>query len=218
MSGLTGELFLCLERTGDPPDMFVCRDMAGWLGSAFCCFVAPMGNEIMMRLRHEQFDALKCWAILWVVFGHLADCRSGSGLFQSIFLFAYAWHMPVFIFLSGLFDCPRDEFPAGKVVFFLAIGILYKLLTFTSAICSAVARSGFLAMLVRRGSCSPWRDGWHSHGCSAACPSCPSWRLLSFCRLQLDTTTGLATTCTSRESWHSFPYTGSGPSCPQVTC
>lgn len=29
MSGLTGELFLCLERIGDPPDMFVCRDMAG---------------------------------------------------------------------------------------------------------------------------------------------------------------------------------------------
>lgn len=84
----------------------------------------------MMRLRHEQFDALKCWAILWVVLGHLADCRSGSGLFQSIFLFAYAWHMPVFIFLSGLFDRPRDELPAGKVVFFLAIGILYKLLNF----------------------------------------------------------------------------------------
>lgn len=29
MSGLTEELFLYLERTGDPPDMFVCRDMAG---------------------------------------------------------------------------------------------------------------------------------------------------------------------------------------------
>lgn len=38
--------------------------------------------------------------------------------------------MPVFIFLSGLFDRPRDELPAGKVVFFLAIGILYKLLNF----------------------------------------------------------------------------------------
>lgn len=81
-------------------------------------------------MRYEQFDALKCWAILWVVLGHLADYRSGSGLFQSIFLFAYAWHMPVFIFLSGLFDRPRDEFPAGKVAFFLAIGILYKLLNF----------------------------------------------------------------------------------------
>lgn len=61
---------------------------------------------------------------------HFADCRSGSGLSQSIFLFAYPCHMPVFIFLSGLFDRPRGEFPAGKVVFFLAIGILYKLLNF----------------------------------------------------------------------------------------
>lgn len=43
---------------------------------------------------------------------------------------AYSWHMPVFIFLSGLFDRPRDEFPAGKVAFFLAVGILYKLLNF----------------------------------------------------------------------------------------
>lgn len=52
-----------------------------------------------MRLRSEQIDALKCWAILWVVLGHFADYRSGSGFFQSIFLFAYSWHMPAFIFL-----------------------------------------------------------------------------------------------------------------------
>lgn len=83
-----------------------------------------------MRIRYDQFDTIKYWAILWVVFGHFADCRSGSGLFQSIFLFAYSWHMPVFIFLSGLFDRSRDEFPAGKVVLFLVLGILYKLLNF----------------------------------------------------------------------------------------
>ena len=83
-----------------------------------------------MRIRYEQLDALKCWAILWVVLGHLADYRSGSGLFQSVFLFAYSWHMPLFIFLSGLFDRPRDEFPIRKVTFYIALGFLYKLVNY----------------------------------------------------------------------------------------
>lgn len=83
-----------------------------------------------MRERYGQFDALKFWAILWVVIGHLADQRSSSGLFQSVFLFAYSWHMPLFIFLAGLFDHPRNAFPGGKVAFYVILGLLLKLFVF----------------------------------------------------------------------------------------
>lgn len=84
----------------------------------------------MIRERYEQFDVLKFWAILWVVIGHFADYRSSSGLFQSVFLFAYSWHMPLFILLAGLFDRPRDAFPGGKVASYVVLGLLFKLVAF----------------------------------------------------------------------------------------
>lgn len=65
-----------------------------------------------------------------MVIGHFADYRSSSGLFQSVFLFAYSWHMPLFILLAGLFDRPRDAFPGGKVASYVVLGLLFKLVAF----------------------------------------------------------------------------------------
>lgn len=69
-----------------------------------------------------------------MVIGHFIDFTvANSDAMKSIFLFIYSFHMPLFIFLSGLFckntiDDGRKT--AVRVVFFFILYILMKLLAF----------------------------------------------------------------------------------------
>jgi fucose 4-O-acetylase-like acetyltransferase len=54
--------------------------------------------------RDGHIDALKGAGILLVVFGHLIEKPSGqSALLQTLYTDIYAFHMPLFVFLSGIF-------------------------------------------------------------------------------------------------------------------
>ena len=59
----------------------------------------------MSRTRVAKWDNLKFFMILCVVTGHfLGEMISGDYMGQTIYLFIYTFHMPVFIFLAGMFS------------------------------------------------------------------------------------------------------------------
>ena len=58
------------------------------------------------------FDNIKFLAILLVVIGHAINFLTetdGNMLEKSLFLTIYSIHMPLFIFISGLFLKPMDK-------------------------------------------------------------------------------------------------------------
>lgn len=88
------------------------------------------------KQRIYLFDNVKWIAIILVVIGHaidfLARSNTGNHLEKSLFVFIYAFHMPLFIFISGLFLKPMDKdskFPRDKVISFLGIGIVLRAFT-----------------------------------------------------------------------------------------
>ena len=83
-----------------------------------------------MKTRSEYFDNAKGILIFLVVFGHLIDlvCHSdSSGWIRYAFIVIWAFHMPAFIFIAGLFDHRRDKFPLRRVLGFLALGFALKI-------------------------------------------------------------------------------------------
>lgn len=81
------------------------------------------------------FDNIKFLAILLVVVGHAINFMTE---FEEPFWFAnyfyvtiYSVHMPIFIFISGLFVKRMDKdtpFPKGKVISFILIGIALRVM------------------------------------------------------------------------------------------
>lgn len=63
----------------------------------------------METKRDERFDSLKGFLILSVVFGHffLYD-KSHSFMSESLAIFFYAFHMPLFVFISGYYINVRE--------------------------------------------------------------------------------------------------------------
>ncbi len=60
--------------------------------------------------RNNHLDALRGAGILLVVFGHMIEQPSaGSPVLQSIYVGIYSFHMPLFVFLSGIFARERLE-------------------------------------------------------------------------------------------------------------
>lgn len=75
------------------------------------------------------FDNLKFLLMTFVVVGHFANAYiMSSDYYQSIFLFIYAFHMPLFLFLAGLFHKNKDIFP--KVLSYLVLGFMLKIVLF----------------------------------------------------------------------------------------
>ena len=69
---------------------------------------APQRTTIF-KGRVALWDNLKFLTIVLVVTGHFADyLTKTSALSQSVRLFIYAFHMPLFIFMSGLFHSDRE--------------------------------------------------------------------------------------------------------------
>ncbi|QCT06822.1 acyltransferase family protein [Ruminococcus bovis] len=83
------------------------------------------------------FDNVKCLAIILVVIGHAIDFLTHAGANQnqfekSLYVLIYSFHMPLFLFVSGLFLKPMDKdtkFPKDKVIAFIAIGIVLRAFT-----------------------------------------------------------------------------------------
>ena len=82
--------------------------------------------------RSEKWDILKFFLIFLVVLGHAADYyTSDSETMKSLFIFIYSFHMPVFIFVSGLFAKRNvNENRMDKIVGYLIIYVVLKLYPF----------------------------------------------------------------------------------------
>ena len=72
------------------------------------------------------WDNLKCVLIFLVVVGHFVNqFEDESSIMRSISFFIYSFHMPLFIFLSGLLEKRWEEnrpFQWTKPVYYILIG------------------------------------------------------------------------------------------------
>ena len=81
-----------------------------------------MGNRVAL------WDNLKFFLVTCVVIGHFADrFTDASNIYDSIFLFIYSFHIPLFIFISGLMYKNKDI--TSKAIFFISIGFAYKIVS-----------------------------------------------------------------------------------------
>ena len=81
-----------------------------------------MGNRVAL------WDNLKFFLVTCVVIGHFADRFTDiSNIYDSIFLFIYSFHIPLFIFISGLMF--KNKNITSKAIFFISIGFAYKIVS-----------------------------------------------------------------------------------------
>lgn len=81
--------------------------------------------------RLYKWDNIKFFLILCVVLGHFASVvLEKSAAIDAVFLYTLSFHMPLFIFISGLFTKSYKEKPlnGNKIFGLLTICLLYKLL------------------------------------------------------------------------------------------
>ncbi len=72
------------------------------------------------------WDNVKFFMILSVVIAHFAEFQiNGSDICKSIFIFFYAFHMPVLFFVSGVFFKPYNII--RKALFYVCCGYLLKI-------------------------------------------------------------------------------------------
>ena len=75
--------------------------------------------------RYELWDNLKAILIICVVVGHFADrMAAGNPSFRELRLFIYPFHMPLFIFISGLFHSNKNLL--RRTIFLISIGYVWK--------------------------------------------------------------------------------------------
>ena len=82
-----------------------------------------------LKNRISLWDNIKFLLIVLVVIGHFADALiNDSNAFKSLYVFIYAFHMPLFIFISGLFFKPKDV--TSKCLMYISIGFALKITNF----------------------------------------------------------------------------------------
>lgn len=84
----------------------------------------------MSSMRIYKFDNLKFLLILFVVIGHFADLYVNDyKSMKIIFIFLYSFHMPLFIFLTGLFQKKINsykEISINKIIFYVFLIFFMK--------------------------------------------------------------------------------------------
>ncbi len=79
--------------------------------------------------RIPLYDNLKFFLILLVIIGHLAGCDTTQvKIYRSTYLFIYAFHMPLFLFIAGLFHTNKNII--SKILSYVTIGFLMKIILF----------------------------------------------------------------------------------------
>lgn len=112
----------------------------------------------MDKVRDTKWDNVKAVLIFLVVLGHLSDnYTANSALARALFFFVYLFHMPLFIFISGLFSKRYiKERRYEKILFFL---FFYFILKFVMALQTVLLGSV--------PSFSLWTEGWIPWYCLA---------------------------------------------------
>lgn len=88
---------------------------------------------VLEKKRIFLYDNLKFFLIFFVLIGHFMDftgITDDTDGFRAAFVFLYSFHMPLFIFISGLFYSSKDIF--RKIASFLAAGIITEIVIFLS--------------------------------------------------------------------------------------
>jgi len=81
--------------------------------------------EDVKKERIYKYDNIKCFLILSVVIGHFFNKYVETSNILKVFTFIiYTFHMPAFIFLSGLFSNRQKKINANKIIGYIIIGIL----------------------------------------------------------------------------------------------
>lgn len=85
-----------------------------------------------MNSRIQKWDILKFLLMFCVVLGHFADYHvAESEEMKSIFLFIYSFHMPLFIFVSGLFSKRMiNERRWDRILGYLVLYFFTKIMVF----------------------------------------------------------------------------------------
>lgn len=106
------------------------------------------------KVRSQKWDIIKFFLIFFVVLGHVADYYAGSHEhIRSLIFIIYIFHMPLFIFISGLFSKKTVQTKAYDKIFgYLFIYIFIKLVLHFSKL--FVGRPSELNFLVEGGA--PW--------------------------------------------------------------
>lgn len=90
-----------------------------------------MSKETKSSKRLYRYDNLRFILILLVVVGHFAEeYTPESHLMTSIWIFIYAFHMPIFIFLFGLFSKRTilyPKYPGEKIYTYIFLYMIYKI-------------------------------------------------------------------------------------------
>lgn len=80
--------------------------------------------------RIYKFDNIKFLTIVLVVVGHVIEPYvDKSDMFKSLFVFIYSFHMPLFIFISGLLQkrySDENKLKINKVAYFVILGFALK--------------------------------------------------------------------------------------------
>ncbi len=108
----------------------------------------------MANLRSAKWDILKFTMMFFVVLGHCAEFNTNiSENIQRLFLFIYTFHMPVFIFVSGLFSKKTvNEKRKEKILGYFVLYVVSKGIFFTY---NAIANGKFSFSLFKEGGL-PW--------------------------------------------------------------
>lgn len=112
---------------------------------------AKKARVTVFKGRVSLWDNLKFMAIILVVVGHFADyLTETSEVSRSVRLFIYAFHMPLFLFISGLFHSDREV--VRRCTFLVLSGFLLKFV-FTL---SHLYRTGEPSFELTGGAGIPW--------------------------------------------------------------
>ena len=83
-----------------------------------------------LPVRQYRYDNLKFFLIVLVVVGHFVDQYDAkSDVFKSLFVFIYSFHMPLFLFVSGLFTREKPV-SVEKIIFYFILGYALKMLIY----------------------------------------------------------------------------------------
>lgn len=92
------------------------------------------GDKMQQNDRVPFFDNAKALLMALVVLGHFAECGiEESRALKTLFIFIYAFHMPAFFFVSGIFVRLKSlsaRLAIQKTISFVAIGFMLKLALF----------------------------------------------------------------------------------------
>lgn len=106
--------------------------------------------------RLYKWDNIKFFLILCVVLGHFSSGLLGiSSTTDFVFLYTLSFHMPLFIFINGLFTKSYREKPinANRIFGLLTICLLYKLLLLTVNI---IFKDGPVTTSIFSDTSAPW--------------------------------------------------------------